>query len=48
VTLMNQNGGVWCVAQGDAATSALAWTSTGGELQREGKKTFFVSSYPFE
>jgi hypothetical protein len=40
VTLMKQNDDVWCVAQGEAATSALAWTSKRGELQRGGKKTF--------
>jgi hypothetical protein len=39
---MKQNDDVWCVAQGEAATSALAWTSKGGELQRGGKKTFFI------
>ena len=38
---MKQNDDVWCVAQGEAATSALAWTSKGGEMQRGGKKTFF-------
>ena len=41
VTLMKQNDVVWCVAQGEAATSALAWTSKSGGLQRGGKKTFF-------
>jgi hypothetical protein len=40
---MKQNDDVWCVAQGEAATSALAWTSKGGGLQRGGKKTFFVN-----
>jgi len=40
---MKQNNNVWCVAQGEAATSALAWISKRGELQRGGKKTFFVS-----
>jgi len=34
VTLMKQNNSVWCVAQGEAATSALAWTSKGGGLER--------------
>jgi hypothetical protein len=43
VTLVKQNDDVWCVAQGEAATSALAWTSKHGGLQRGGKKTFFVS-----
>ena len=43
VTLMKQNDDVWCVAHGEAATSALAWTSKHGGLQRGGKKTFFVS-----
>ena len=42
VTLMKQNNDVWCVAQGEAATSALALSSKGGELQRGGKKTFFL------
>jgi hypothetical protein len=37
---MKQNDDVWCVAQGEAATSALAWTLKGVGLQREGKKTF--------
>jgi hypothetical protein len=32
---------VWCVAQGEAATSALAWTSKVGGLQRGGKKIVF-------
>jgi hypothetical protein len=42
VTLMKQNNDVWCVAQGEAATSALAWTSKSWGLQRGGKKTFFL------
>jgi hypothetical protein len=41
VTLMKQDGDVWCVAQGEAATSALAWTSKGGGLQREGEKCLY-------
>ena len=41
MTLMKQNDDVWCVAQGEAATSALAWTSRGGGLKRGGKKTLF-------
>ena len=43
MTLVKQNDDVWCVAQGEAATSALAWTSKRDGLQRGGKKTFFVS-----
>ncbi|GFG28421.1 hypothetical protein Cfor_12636, partial [Coptotermes formosanus] len=35
VTLMQRNNDVWCVAQGEAATSALAWTSKSGGLRRE-------------
>jgi hypothetical protein len=38
---MKQNADVWCVAQGEAATSALAWTSEGGGLDRGGKKCFY-------
>jgi hypothetical protein len=41
VTLMKQYDVVWCVAQGEAATSGLAWTSKGGGLQRGGKKIFW-------
>ena len=44
VTLMKQNNNVWCVAQGEAATSALAWTSKQGGLERGGKNFFFVSA----
>jgi len=40
VTLVKQNDDVWCVAQGEAATSALAWTSKRGGLQRGGEKIF--------
>ena len=38
VTLMKKSDSVWCVAQGDAATSALAWTSKSDELERGGEK----------
>jgi len=41
---MKQNNNVWCVAQGEAATSALAWTSKQGGLERGGKNFFFVSA----
>ena len=44
VTLVKQNDDVWCVAQGEAATSALAWTSRFGGLQRGGKNKFFISA----
>jgi hypothetical protein len=40
---MKQNDDVWCIAQGEAATSALAWTSKRGGLQRGGKKIFLLA-----
>jgi hypothetical protein len=45
VTLVKKNDDVWCVAQGAAATSALAWTPMRDGLQRGGKNTFFISSF---
>jgi hypothetical protein len=34
---MKTNNDVWCVAQGDAANSALAWTSNYSRLGFAGK-----------